>query len=272
MWHAVGMKQTSDTAFEPDWLALREPADHAARDGALLAQAARCAGPDLRGLDLGSGTGSTVRAFEQAGFDGLKWRLFDNDAGLLSIAKDRCPHADCVVGNLADVEALPLDGVGLVTVSAVLDLMSRDWVTALVARLSAANLPFYGALNYDGAMQWTPTQEDDAAVTQLFNQHQRRDKGVGAALGPASGTETAALFRDQGYDVTLAQSPWNIGPDQDVLHGQLIDGIAGAVGELDAAVASEWRTSRRSALPNSSAVVGHTDILAVPRHGNIAKV
>ena len=44
--------------FSADWLALREPADHAARDGDLLAAAAQVAGAVI--VDLGCGTGSTL--------------------------------------------------------------------------------------------------------------------------------------------------------------------------------------------------------------------
>lgn len=48
--------------FAPQWLALREPADRAARDTALLARAAHLAGPAPVIVDLGAGTGASVRA------------------------------------------------------------------------------------------------------------------------------------------------------------------------------------------------------------------
>lgn len=265
MWRAVGMKQTSDISFAPDWLALREPADHAARDAGLLAQAAGCAGPAGQVLDLGSGAGSTVRAFQGAGFDDLTWRLFDNDPVLLAIARQRHPDVQTVVGDLGAVADVPLAGVNLVTASALLDLMSFEWVTALAKRLQAANLPFYGALNYDGVMKWAPTHERDDAVTHLFNQHQQRDKGVGAALGPMSGVQVARVFEDHGFDVTIAQSPWQIGPQEAELHHQLLNGIADAVAELDDPLARAWHRARSAEVAQLQGTIGHTDILAVPQ-------
>ena len=95
MWRVGGMKQISDSQFQVDWLSLREPADHAARDAALLDRAARCVSPGMRVLDLGSGTGSTARAFSSGGFDELQWCFLDNDPALLQIAKAQHP---CRVG------------------------------------------------------------------------------------------------------------------------------------------------------------------------------
>ncbi len=265
IWRVVGMKQTSDIAFAPDWLDLREPADHAARDAALLAKAANCVASGTSVLDLGSGTGSTIRAFERAGFEHLNWRLLDNDAGLLALATHRHPQADGVIGNLSDVEGIALDGIGLVTASALLDLMSHDWVDALAKRLHAAKLPFYAALNYDGEMSWSPSQPSDDIIVDHFNAHQQRDKGTGPALGPTSGVKAARIFEDCGFDVSLAQSPWLIGPDQPVLHTQLLDGIAGAVADIDETIARHWGHARTSSVSTSRAVIGHLDLLATPR-------
>ncbi|HKH34927.1 MAG TPA: hypothetical protein VKA80_12340, partial [Beijerinckiaceae bacterium] len=52
------------SGFSADWLALREPADHRARNRELLAQLrARFAGQEaVTVVDLGSGTGSNLRA------------------------------------------------------------------------------------------------------------------------------------------------------------------------------------------------------------------
>lgn len=58
MWRVDGMNRISDTQFQPDWLSLREPADHRARATGLLRRAASLVAPGTRVVDLGSGTGS----------------------------------------------------------------------------------------------------------------------------------------------------------------------------------------------------------------------
>ncbi len=250
--------------FSADWLRLREPADRAARDPDLLARAARCLSEGQVVLDLGSGTGSTARAFAAQGFDGLRWRFLDNDPALLDIAQQDFPAAEVVTGDLADIDALPLNGVGLVTASALLDLMPRDWIAALAVRLRAAQLPLYAALSYDGHMRWSPQTPGDAAVTTHFNTHQRGDKGIGAALGPDAGTEAARLLGAEGFEVALADSPWRIGPDQTALHLELIAGIGTAAAEAGLASAADWTAARRASISRSQAEIGHTDLLALP--------
>lgn len=265
IWRVDGMKQTSETAFAPDWLALREPADHAARDGGLLARAAACVARGQAVLDLGSGTGSTIRAFEGAGFSGLDWRLFDNDANLLGLATGRHSGAQGIVGNLGAVDDIALEGIGLVTASALLDLMSEAWVAAFAKRLHAAGLPFYAALNYDGEMSWSPDLPNDREVVAHFNAHQQRDKGTGPALGPASGNAIARIFEGLGYVVHVAHSPWIIGPDQAALHRELLAGIADAVADIDEGLARTWGKARAASVATTRATIGHLDVLALPR-------
>lgn len=264
MWHAAGTRQTSEVGFSADWLALREPADLAARDAGLLAKAAALVEKDGIVLDLGSGTGSTARAFHAGGFDRLRWRFFDNDPALLSIAAKQVAQAECQVGDLADVDALILDGVKLVTASALLDLMPRDWVAALGQRLRQEKIPFYAALSYDGEMHWTPALPEDGAVTAHFNLHQCTDKGIGMALGPDSGAQSAQVLRDLGFDVKLAGSPWTLGADQAALHAELLEGIGAAAAEVGLPEGTEWAQTRRAMVKTSQAVIGHTDLLALP--------
>ncbi len=251
-------------SFTADWLALREPADQAARNHDLLMRAGRCVAAGKTVLDLGSGTGSTARAFAMHGFDDLRWRFLDNDPVLLDVARAQHPDAEVCVGDLGDVDALPLDGVGLVTASALLDLMPLAWVEALAARLRKVGTPLYAALSYDGEMSWSPTLPEDAAVTASFNAHQRGDKGIGDALGPDSGKQAARLFEDQGFDVSLGQSPWNLGSEEAELHAALLDGIGAAAAEAGHGAAHEWTAARRAMVPQSQARIGHTDLLAVP--------
>lgn len=258
------MKQTSDTSFEPDWLGLREPADHAARDKGLLAQAAACVGDGGTVLDLGCGTGSTARAFAAAGFGNFKWRFFDHDPALLTIAEMQTPKAECIVGDIAQIDSLPLDGVSLITASALFDLMSEDWVAALVTRAEQAHIPIYAALNYTGEMHWTPLDARDQKITDAFNAHQRKDKGTGPALGPASGKTFQQITAARGWAASVADSPWQLDRKDALLHENLVTGIAEAANESGARMALAWGADRRAKALTSYAEIGHLDVLAIP--------
>lgn len=248
----------SEAGFSPNWLDLREPADHLARDGGLLMAAYACVKPGQVILDLGSGTGSTARAFQRHGAQGA-WRFLDGDAALLDLARKRHPGSEQVALNLADVDALPLDDVGLVTASALFDLMPRDWIEALAARLRQARIPLYSALNYNGKMRWTPKQPLDAEITDAFNRHQLRDKGIGAATGPHSSQITKEVFEASGFNVSTADSPWSLGPESLALQAQLNQGIANAAEEAGHPKAKAWLAGAA----RSRTRIGHTDVLAV---------
>ncbi len=249
--------------FSTDWLDLREPADHTARDPGLLARAADCLGDGQMILDLGSGTGSTARAFNGT-IPASAWRFLDADEGLLSVAAHRHLASQQIVFDLKDIASLPLDGVGLITASALLDLMPIEWIEALVERAKNAGLPVYAALNYNGQMAWVPELTTDASITAAFNQHQLRDKGIGPAAGPYAAALAAELFAAQGFSVMIAESPWDFGPEHATLHGELLDGIANAAAAVGNGAAMDWLTSRRGGLSKSRVTVGHTDLLAIP--------
>jgi hypothetical protein len=242
-------------SFEPAWLALREPADAAARDVGLLEEATALVGDGL-GLDLGCGTGATARAFGA----GPRWRLVDRDRRLLELAAAGCPGAEAVEADLAAVDRLPLDGVALVTASALLDLVSQAWIEALSGRLADAGVPVYAALSYDGTVAWDAPEPGDAAVVAAFNRDQRRDKGLGPALGPAAPAALARALAARGYRVRTAPSPWRLGNAEAALQAALVEGIAEA-----AAAPASWRQARLAASAASRCTVGHVDLLAVPR-------
>lgn len=245
--------------FSADWLALREPADHAARDGALLDAAARVAGARPVVVDLGCGTGSTRRAFG-ARLGGAVWRMVDGDAALLRLAGGK---GHCL--DLNDVHALPLDGATLVTASALFDLVSAAWVDRLVARVAALGLPVYAALSYDGVMDWAPELPEDAGITAAFNRHQVGDKGFGPALGPGATKYLAERLQAAGYAVREGDSPWQLGPAEAALQGELLTGIAQAAQEAGfAGDAKAWCAARMARLGQGRCRIGHRDLLAVP--------
>jgi SAM-dependent methyltransferase len=248
--------------FSADWLALRDPADRAARDGVLARQAAGAAGAAPVIVDLGCGTGATWRALAPLLPKGARWRFVDNDPALLAIASAAAGDgAEVVEADLGDLDTLPLQGATLVTASALLDLMPEDWLTALACKLT---VPFYAALSYDGQMHWSEEDPRDAAVTAAFNRHQRTDKGLGPALGPDAADRATAILREAGFEVLTAESPWQLGPDMAPLQRELTDGIAQAAAEAGAAEALSWGHDRHAAADRTGCRIGHLDLLALP--------
>jgi SAM-dependent methyltransferase len=255
-------------AFSAEWLALRDPADRAARHAGLDKTAARAGGPAPVILDLGAGTGATARALGPLLPPGTAWRLVDHDAGLLAHATAAVPGSVAVVADLAAPEALvalPWDGVTLVTCSALIDLVSADWLDRLAVVLAARRLPFHAALAYDGQMDWDPSDPDDATVTAAFNRHQRGDKGFGPALGPAAAGHLRAALAARGLRVATASSPWRLGPAESALQAALVDGIAAAASDAGEPVAVAWAERRRAPRDMGLMTVGHTDLLALPQ-------
>ena len=250
-------------SFSADWLALREPADRAARDSSLLRQAAAAAGENPVILDLGSGTGATMRALSPFLPASAKWRLVDNDQELLDKAatsSNASTSVHCL--NLLDLDHLPTQNVTLITGSALLDLVSRNWLIELAKRIK---VPAYFALSYDGEMSWNPVHELDAAVTKAFNRHQKSDKGFGPALGPDAAKAAEEIFTDAGFEFFSASSPWQLGESEQKLQAELVAGIAQASSEAGESEADSWLAHRLLVATESVCTIGHRDILAMPK-------
>ena len=248
--------------FAADWLTLREPADRAARDTGLLSQAIDLAGPDPVVMDLGCGTGSTVRAMAPLLPDSTSWRLVDNDEALLELAHYAAgAESTTHLIDITSIAQLPLEGVSLVTASALLDLVTEQWLAQFAASVT---VPFYAALTYDGQMSWDPSDPDDERITEAFNRHQRGDKGLGAALGPLAVATAEALFTAAGWNVSTAPSPWELHTEHAELHRELVRGIGTAAAEAGAEGAMQWAARRESAVTDSTCRIGHIDLLAIP--------
>lgn len=281
------------TGFSPEWLGLREPADHAARDPGLVADLAAALSDraEITIIDLGCGTGSNLRGLAPGLGARQSWRLVDNDPALLAaarvalldwadeveiegealaLAKGGCRirvtfaahDLSAGLGPVLDPGAAP----DLVTAAALVDLVSRAWLDGLVLSVAAAGSVFYTTLSYDGCETWDPPHPADAAVHAAFLAHQGGDKGFGAAMGPgATAALTEAFEERQGYRVTTAQSPWRLGGRHRELIRQLKDGKASAAAEtglVGAAEIERWATARSRA--GTTATIGHADLLAVP--------
>jgi hypothetical protein len=264
------------SGFSAAWLALRERYDLVARNGAVLdAVAGAFVGQtSIAVVDLACGTGATLRAVAEHLPPRQSWRLVDNDLGLLARAMTlpRPVHVHVVtrpVDLVRDLE-LALEGpLDLVTTSALLDLVSLEWLDRLVIEAAARRLPVYAALTYDGRTALEPSEDLDAEMVDCFNVHQRTDKGFGPALGPAAAARAAERFEQCGYAVVQGGSDWVLGPNDLAIQDALLAGWA-EVGEASAALAPglipAWLRRRRSHLAqgHSSLRVGHVDIFARP--------
>ena len=281
-------------SFSAEWLALREPVDHASRNGTLADDVtAHFAGRNpLRVVDLGCGTGSNLRASVRRLPVLQDWLLVDYDPALLAAARQslrswattaREEGETLVIAKAgriirvsfrqadltADLERVLDERPDLVTASALFDLTSAPFMQRFARVVAAAGAAFYTVLTYDGRDAFAPPHPLDRAVIEAFAAHQRGDKGFGPAAGPDSAAALAEAFRSAGYRVAEADSPWRIDDRHPALAGQLLDGIAAAVaetGRIDAAGLATWLAFRQQHRrdPDGLIVTGHRDTFAVP--------
>jgi hypothetical protein len=252
--------------FTADWLDLREPIDAASRSMRLTRDVAAIL-PRYRAidiLDLGAGTGANVRYLAGKLPLPQRWMLVDRDERLLSRAS-KAWASRCLDLKHAVLDASLFSGRALVTASALLDLASEAWLQALVARCREAGAAVLFALTYDGRMDFAPAELEDEAMCELVNQHQRTDKGLGPAEGPAAVARASELFTAAGYYVEREASDWELTPESHELQRQLIAGWADAAvataPDQSAAVA-DWRARRIAHVDagRSQLIVGHKDL------------
>ncbi len=264
------------SGFSSDWLALREPYDLAARNTTVLdaVLAAFRGQGSIAVVDLACGTGSTFRAISGRLPARQSWRLVDNDLGLLGTAASLSrPPAVTVAARAVDLVRdleLALDGpIDLITTSALLDLVSEDWLERLMIEAAARRLPVYAALSYDGRVSFDPPHRFDADVVAAVNRHQHGDKGFGPALGPDAVRYAADVVKRVGYSFVEGSSDWAFGKADQAIQNEVLRGFANAVGELgdlpDERVA-DWVARRLDmvAAGSSSMRVGHVDFFAMP--------
>ena len=279
------------TGFSAQWLALREPADHRARNAAVRdAALAHLAGnPAPRLVDLGCGSGSNLRALAPHLPDGQIWRLVDADPLLLQAARaaltlwaDRAEPGEggtlrlWQAGKLIEAHfeeadlARDLDAVldrpaDLVTAAAFFDLVAPDWLATFCAALCARRLPLFTVLTYDGLELWSPAHGADAQVLAAFHAHQTSDKGFGRAAGPGAFALMERAFRAAGWRVMAGPSPWRLSAEAEApLIAALAEGAAGAVAETGLVAPADlaaWLDAHRVA---QTCEIGHMDIFAAP--------
>lgn len=284
------------------WLALRESADTAARSTRLTQTIADVvAGKPAQDaepvgvLDLCTGTGSNIRYLAGRLQSPQRWLGIDRDPALLALLPTRTASwgaargyevqageggcairsdtLDCRIETRC-LDLGPLDDPGvfsgrdLVTASALLDLVSEAWLRTLAARCRAVGAAALFTLIYDGRSSCTPEEPEDDTILELFNRHQRTDKGLGGpAAGPGAAECAVRCFAEVGYEVHRAQSDWVIEPGEREFQRQLIEGWAEAAAEMApdrAALIAGWLARRLGHVDagRSRVVVGHRDVAA----------
>lgn len=279
------------STFDAAWLALREAADHRSRSMSLVEQLSHRWRQHrwTRILDLGSGTGSNLRYLAPRLPRPQEWTLTDRDSGLLTVAASEWPGVSVrkLVGDLAHEGLAEVPNTHLVTASALLDLVSQAWLSELVAACRNGKCGVLLALTFDGEIRWssdlrdpTATRPDqqgrsmagdplDELVLRAVNEHQRRDKGLGPALGARGTTVAEALFREAGYETWTAPSPWIVLPTEAELAKSLIRGWESAALEerpRDQDRLRSWVQRKLGLVERGSVTlrVGHLDLLALP--------
>jgi hypothetical protein len=288
--------------FSADWLALREPLDSVSRAASLgatgfkLLASAQPRKGHLRVIDLGAGTGANLRYLAPLLGGSQEWLLVERDPLLLAALRDqmraravsrgwqiigtgeRCAIRgsmfECSVRSVAldlatQLDQLPLSENSLVSASALLDLVSERWLQELAERTARVGATVWFALTYDGRIECSPAEPEDAEIRELFNAHQLTDKGFGAALGPRAVRIAERIFAAKGYRTWSAPSDWRIGPDQQALQLAVLQGWFDAACEIAAgrAVAlRSWLARRQQHIEagRSELLIGHSDVLGHP--------
>jgi hypothetical protein len=294
------------SSFSPHWLALREPLDASSRAAGLAASlcddhgAVRSRSTRLQIVDLGAGTGANLRYVAPLLAGAQDWLLVEHDPLLLAAVEGQLrtwSHAtqsqftvsdgrivvrgarfECQVDSRAldlavQLDSLPLRRGVLLTASALLDLVSEDWLRRLMERAAAAEAAVWFALSYDGRIECGPAEAEDGEVRDLVNRHQRGDKGFGSALGPAAVDTACKILGEFGYQVQCASSDWCIGPDHTALQHALVEGWYAAASEIAPTrefTLGAWRVRRRAHIDSgrSTLRVGHADIVGRPAGGS----
>ncbi|HEX3791851.1 MAG TPA: class I SAM-dependent methyltransferase [Pseudonocardiaceae bacterium] len=270
------------TRVSPDWLALRESADAAARSAELVDQLraylVRTTPGPLVIRDLGCGTGSMGRWLAGRLPGPQHWILHDRDADLLAIAVDSLPRkaadgspvtAEARVGDLTTLTAGDLADTSLVVASALLDLLTGDEVDGLAGACVDAGCPALLLLSVVGLVGVTPADPLDAEITTAFNAHQRRFINGRWLLGPDAVKVTTKAFERRGVTTAVRPSPWRLAAEQGELTMEWLRGWVSAAAEQwpDFAGQSEAYLRRRLDMCLAGelrVMVQHQDLLALP--------
>ena len=262
------------------WLALREPADAAARAPDLAERLALHRPPAGRWVihDLGGGTGAMGRWLSPRLPGPQHWVVHDYDADLLEVAAvDRPgPAADgaavTVERRCSDITHLlpgDLAGATLITASALLDVLTEHELAAVMRLCAGAGCPVLLTLSVVGRVELTPADPLDLRVGAAFNDHQRRATERGRLLGPDAVGVAVDGLTQQGCEVLVRASPWRLGRSEANLATEWFNGWVDAACEQRTRLAAEVDGYARRRLTQAAAgrlrvTVDHADVLVVP--------
>ena len=248
-----------------DWLALREPADAAARSRELVDYLPEA---DLQVIhDLGCGTGSMARWLSPLLPGRQQWVLHDRDAALLEIAAASLPGAEIRQSDITRLDPSDLAGATLITASALLDMLTEAELDRLVDLCAAVGCPALLTLSVVGRVELAPEDPLDQRVATAFNDHQRRDR-----LGPNAPAVARETFEQFGAEVIVRGSPWRLGPEQGELASEWFSGWVEAACEQEPRLSAEIGTYTRARGEQARAgqlavMVDHADLLVLPSSG-----
>lgn len=264
------------SGFSAEWLSLREAYDLSARNQVVM----RAVTDAFKGkstpriVDLGCGTGSTLRILAPRLGASQKWRLVDHDHNLLDRAVASAAtlnvSARAVASDLnAQLEAVLDEPADLVTTSALLDLISGEWLDRFVNSVAERRLHVYAALSYDGRGELSPAHPLDESIVHAVNLHQRTDKGFGPALGPLAGRTAIAKLVQRGFVVVQGPADWVASEQDTAFQAEIARGWAAAArenGTMSPQDVEYWLALREAeiAAGRISLRVGHVDFFAVP--------
>ena len=257
------------TRVSPEWLALREPADAAARAAQLVEPVRR----HLAGTspvvvhDLGSGTGSMARWLAPLLPGPQHWVLYDRDPDLLARATVDGATVETRERDITRLTPADLAGASLVTASALLDMLTAEEIERVVAACAGAGCPTLLTISVIGRVELRPADPLDAELADAFNAHQRRTTGGRRLLGPDAVEATAGAFHRRGIGVRTAPSPWRLGPDEAALTAEWFTGWVDAACEQRPDLAGRvagYAARRRAQIGAGDlrVVVHHIDLLA----------
>jgi SAM-dependent methyltransferase len=264
-----------------EWLALREPADAAARAPDLAEQLRRRLPTAGRQVihDLGCGTGAMGRWLAPQLPGPQHWVLHDRDADLLAIAAEDLP-GEAADGTAVTVETRKSDitrldpgdltDATLITASAMLDLLTGEELAGLVTVCAGAGCPVLLTMSVVGSVDLNPPDPLDAEVAAAFDAHQRRATERGRLLGPDAVAVALAGFDRLGADVLVRPSPWRLGASDADLAAQWFTGWVGAACEQQVELFAEAGAYARRRLAEATTgrlavTVDHADLLVLPR-------
>lgn len=260
------------------WLALREPADAAARARDLVDCLKRQGTDHWIIHDLGCGTGAMGRWLAPLLAGPQHWVAHDRDEDLLAVAVADVldPAADgsavTVEARRSDIHRLrpnDLAGATLITASALLDMLAEDELDRIVTVCASAGCPVLMTLTVSGHVDLIPPEPLDQRLAAAFNAHQRRATGRGRLLGPDAAAFAVERFSRLGAEVLIRDSPWRLDASRGDLLVAWLNGWVRAACEQqveltpDSDVYAERRLEQAKA-GRLAAIVGHADLLALP--------